>query len=548
MGMTTFFILLALLILAPQGLSKGSFYGDYDYTDVVYYQEQGIEPPTFLARPQTFRVEVGQSVIIPCDVENPGGRNKLIIKKVPASGGSEKLLSVGSDRVTPDARITVDGSRLTISHTRLRDAGTFICQFDLEPPVQLRHTLDIQYAPSIRALVPREQRVAKGNTVFLECKAQGNPEPVIRWSRKEGDLPSGHRTEQGERLTLEAVDRHMEGTYLCTADNGIGEPAAADMSVTVEYPPEITVENAIVRTGVGDHVELVCVVHGRPPPDVVWTHNGSPLPDTIMDTQLHLPQQTTHTRTSYQAHLSQTHIAHRHILTINPVKEDDIGTYICIANNSRGQKTAPIEVTSELSDIVICLLQSFEQQFLYLLRHLRYNLLLFCILRNKAIVRTGVGDHVELVCVVHGRPPPDVVWTHNGSPLPDTIMDTQLHLPQQTTHTRTSYQAHLSQTHIAHRHILTINPVKEDDIDVGEREFVDAGERKFMDAGEREFVDAGEEFVDAGKKKFMDAGEEFVDACEREFMEAVESEFVDAGENEFVSAGEREFKSASGAV
>ncbi|KAK8746885.1 hypothetical protein OTU49_016881 [Cherax quadricarinatus] len=346
MGMTTFFILLALLILAPQGLSKGSFYGDYDYTDVVYYQEQGIEPPTFLARPQTFRVEVGQSVIIPCDVENPGGRNKLIIKKVPASGGSEKLLSVGSDRVTPDARITVDGSRLTISHTRLRDAGTFICQFDLEPPVQLRHTLDIQYAPSIRALVPREQRVAKGNTVFLECKAQGNPEPVIRWSRKEGDLPSGHRTEQGERLTLEAVDRHMEGTYLCTADNGIGEPAAADMSVTVEYPPEITVENAIVRTGVGDHVELVCVVHGRPPPDVVWTHNGSPLPDTIMDTQLHLPQQTTHTRTSYQAHLSQTHIAHRHILTINPVKEDDIGTYICIANNSRGQKTAPIEVTS----------------------------------------------------------------------------------------------------------------------------------------------------------------------------------------------------------
>nr|XP_045584279.1 limbic system-associated membrane protein-like [Procambarus clarkii] len=186
MDTTAHYTLLALLLLTPQGLSKGTFKGDYDYTDIYYYQESGIEPPTFLARPQTFTVEVGQSVIIPCDVENPGGRNRLIIKKVPANGGSEKLLSVGTDKVTPDPRMAVDGSRLTISHTRPRDAGTFICQFDLEPPLQLRHILDVQYAPSVRSLVPPEQRVAKGHNVSLECKAHGNPEPIIRWSRKEG--------------------------------------------------------------------------------------------------------------------------------------------------------------------------------------------------------------------------------------------------------------------------------------------------------------------------------------------------------------------------
>lgn len=329
------------------GLSIGNLKGDYaDYSDIYYYQDPRMEPPTFSARSQKFTVEVGQSVIIPCDVENPGGRNKLIIKKIPANGGSEKLLSVGSDKVTPDARMTVDGSRLTISRTLPRDAGIFICQFDLEPPLQLKHTLDIQYAPSVRALVPPEQRVAKGNTVILECKAHGNPEPVINWSRQEGPLSSGHLSQQGERLVLEAVDREMDGTYLCTAVNSIGEPASAAMSVIVEYPPEITTENAIVRTGEGDHVELVCVVHGRPPPDVVWTHNGSPLPDTIMDTQLLLPQQAAHTRTSYHAHLSQNNFAHRHTLTINPVKEDDFGTYVCIAENSLGQKTALIQMTS----------------------------------------------------------------------------------------------------------------------------------------------------------------------------------------------------------
>lgn len=105
-------------------------------------------------------------------------------------------MSVGSEKVTPDPRIDIKGSRLTISHTRPRDAGTFLCHFDLEPPVQLRHTLDVQFAPTVRALVPPEQHVAKGNSVTLECKANGNPEPNIRWSHQEGPLPSGYHTSQ----------------------------------------------------------------------------------------------------------------------------------------------------------------------------------------------------------------------------------------------------------------------------------------------------------------------------------------------------------------
>lgn len=43
-------------------------------------------------------------------------------------------------------------------------------------------------------------------------------------------------------MTLADVDRHVEGTYTCTADNGIGEPATASMSVIVDYEPEIITE------------------------------------------------------------------------------------------------------------------------------------------------------------------------------------------------------------------------------------------------------------------------------------------------------------------
>ncbi|XP_071534827.1 protein amalgam-like [Panulirus ornatus] len=339
--------LLTLMILTSQGLSKAynDDLGIYEYRDYYYYQEEGLSSPTFLARPQTFTVEVGQSVIIPCDVDNPGGKLRLIIKKVPAHGGSEKLVSVGSDRVIPNPRMTVDGSRLTISHARPRDAGTFICHFDSDPPLQLRHTLNVQYAPTIRAMGPPEQHVPKGTSLTLVCEAQGNPDPIIRWSRQGGSLPSGQNSQQGNTLTLENVDLHMEGMYLCTADNGIGEPASAAMSITVEYPPEIFKQQSVVRTGEGDNVELACVVHGRPPPNVVWTRDGHPLPDTLMDTHLFLPEQPTQAHATYETHLTQVQVAHRHTLTIKHVTEKDFGAYVCIAENAHGQKNAVIQMT-----------------------------------------------------------------------------------------------------------------------------------------------------------------------------------------------------------
>ena len=45
-------------------------------------------------------------------------------------------------------------------------------------------------------------------------------------------------------VTLAEVDRHEAGTYVCTADNGVGDPASAAVAILVEYPPEIATEEA----------------------------------------------------------------------------------------------------------------------------------------------------------------------------------------------------------------------------------------------------------------------------------------------------------------
>ena len=48
-------------------------------------------------------------------------------------------------------------------------------------------------------------------------------------------------------MTLPNVNRHVEGTYVCTANNGVGEPSSAEIKLQVEYRPEINPEQVIIE-------------------------------------------------------------------------------------------------------------------------------------------------------------------------------------------------------------------------------------------------------------------------------------------------------------
>ena len=80
--------------------------------------------------------------------------------------------------------------------------------------------------PSTRFDVP------EGNDVSLECNVtDGRPPPTVTWS-KIGGL-SKITFPPGQRLVIKNADRTEAGTYKCTADNGIGNPATATMDVNV---------------------------------------------------------------------------------------------------------------------------------------------------------------------------------------------------------------------------------------------------------------------------------------------------------------------------
>lgn len=325
--------LFGLLFATALALPQDSVYDDYEYKEEdVDYDSL----PEFTVEPQRLKVKEGGTVTVSCENNKISAPYALIIKKEGTDAQREKLLFVDNVKVSRDRRHKLNDNKVEISNIRKSDAGTYICQMESTPPVILRHVLEVEYAPKIKAVTEGEQRVNKGDSVRLECEAEGNPVPAIKWSKQDGRLPSGVMEEEvsppsstmstGYSITLAEVDRHVEGTYVCTADNGIGEPASDAMSVVVEYPPEIITEKDMVRTEDGDTVELVCIVHARPTPRVEWTKDGSPL--------------------SIDSHIEeQQNGGRRYSIKITQIEQQDFGEYTCTAENKFGVVESSISLS-----------------------------------------------------------------------------------------------------------------------------------------------------------------------------------------------------------
>ena len=90
--------------------------------------------------------------------------------------------------------------------------------------------------PKVTALPPIGLvTVTEGDDATLECESSGNPLPTLIWSRNEG-LPQNAvpTCARNSCLYLSNVKRDAAGVYHCQADNGVGVPAKATITLKVE--------------------------------------------------------------------------------------------------------------------------------------------------------------------------------------------------------------------------------------------------------------------------------------------------------------------------
>uniref|UniRef100_A0A2K6FR12 Cell adhesion molecule L1 like n=1 Tax=Propithecus coquereli TaxID=379532 RepID=A0A2K6FR12_PROCO len=120
--------------------------------------------------------------------------------------------------------------------------------------------------------------ILKGDTLLLECFAEGLPTPQIDWKKMGGDLPKGREKKENHDKTLkiENVSYEDKGNYRCTASNFLGT-ATHDFNVIVQEPPHWTKkpESAVYSTG--SNGILLCEAQGEPKPTTKWKVNGSPI-------------------------------------------------------------------------------------------------------------------------------------------------------------------------------------------------------------------------------------------------------------------------------
>ncbi|KAJ8705057.1 hypothetical protein PYW08_012377 [Mythimna loreyi] len=289
----------------------------------AHAQNNRNDGPRFLSRGHSFRTVVGDTLLLPCQVQNLGSL-VLLWRRGPA------VLTAASLMVTRDERFRlVDGYNLQITDVGPQDAGDYVCQISDRVARDQVHTVEVLVPPSVRASPESRHAAARrGGAAVLECRAAGNPVPTVTWHKLiipvfQNDTNT--RLGEGPQLQLSRLERGHSGRYACTVDNGVGAPLVAEFQLQVLYPPEITVERSWVHTGEGFRAELLCTVLADPPAEVTWYQNSFPL--------------------SASERVTMSARGNNHTLLIANVQPEDFGNYSCVADNSLGRARQHVEVS-----------------------------------------------------------------------------------------------------------------------------------------------------------------------------------------------------------
>lgn len=145
---------------------------------------------------------------------------------------------------------------------------------------------DEQRAPTF--MVPTDsdstKLVLRGQTLEMECIADGLPTPEISWNKLSGEIPSARASFLNFHKTLRIrdVSEADAGEYRCTATNRHGS-VHHTIRVTVKAAPYwISAPRNLVLAPLDSGV-ITCRAGGHPKPTISWSMNGVPVENAPQD-------------------------------------------------------------------------------------------------------------------------------------------------------------------------------------------------------------------------------------------------------------------------
>jgi hypothetical protein len=182
--------------------------------------------------------------------------------------------------------------------------------------------------------------LTEGDSLQMQCQAQGNPEPKITWTKKGTKHDHIKITQSNSSLLLENLSELHADTYSCTADNGVGKPVTSDLLVLVKFKPRVSIidEDNIIKgvmySSIDREEQLRCISTAYPKPELSLYLNNELIPIEKIN--------------------SIKHEEKRSILTYNFVGSlETFGRYTCRAENSMGIAKIDINVDPRPSDVTV---------------------------------------------------------------------------------------------------------------------------------------------------------------------------------------------------
>ena len=119
----------------------------------------------------------------------------------------------------PQGRVKYNNSALQILHIRKDDSDFYFCEAsNLLGHAEKKTLLVVVSPPRFTVKPPAKVFPGVGSTLILDCKATGDPQPVISWKKQDGQLPSGRsRQLTNGTLVIRDITMNDRGIYKCIA-------------------------------------------------------------------------------------------------------------------------------------------------------------------------------------------------------------------------------------------------------------------------------------------------------------------------------------------
>jgi len=229
---------------------------------------------------------------------------------------------------------------LCAREVRESDRDCYMCQINTEKMKKQVGCVEVQVPPEIdNSVTSSDLSVTEGGNVTLSCVAHGQPSPTVTWKR-EDQLPIKVNTGRkslhewtGSQLVMTNVRRTQMGALLCIARNQVPPAVSKRIVLSVNFRPQVTVDNQLVGSPLGQEVEIKCFIQAFPMAITHWQRRVDGREIILMNVEKN--HEVTETMDGYKT---------TSILRIRNFSLNDAGPYECVSTNSLGRADHVIRI------------------------------------------------------------------------------------------------------------------------------------------------------------------------------------------------------------